>query len=565
MESVVSQQLGELLTKSGKLDPERLERALRLQEENGEPLAALLVQLGFVAERDIANALASHLDVSVVKPDEYPDVPVLQERITPEFLKQAKAIPLGVEGNELTVAMENPLDEYTIDALQLATGKRVVQRVGIGTDIEAAFQHQYGNGASSMAQIVDEMPSGEGDDGLDDIQHLRDLASEAPIIRVVNLLIGRALSARASDIHIEPFESKLKVRYRVDGVLTDIEAPPAHSSAAIISRIKVMANLNIAERRLPQDGRIKMRIEGREIDLRISTLPTMHGESVVVRILDKSSVPLDFPTLGFTPDILPGFQQTLDLPHGIVLVTGPTGSGKTTTLYAALNRLNTVDKKILTVEDPVEYQLEGINQLQVKPSINLTFANALRSILRQDPDVIMIGEMRDLETATIAVQAALTGHKVFSTLHTNDAATSVTRLLDMGIEDYLLTSTVNGIAAQRLVRTLCDQCKEPFTALPELVSELGIGHLAEGRDVTLYRARGCEHCDGVGYRGRTTILELLPMSDPIRRVILKHADASKMHAVAVECGMVTMYEHGMRKAIAGVTTVDDVVRVTRES
>ena len=561
----VSQQLGEVLTKSGKLDPERLERALRLQEENGEPLAALLVQLGFVAERDIANALASQLGVSVVKPDEYPDVPILQDGVTPEFLKQSKAIPLEVEGNKLTVAMENPLDEYTIDALQLATGKRVVQRVGLGADIEAAFQRQYGTGASSMAQIVDDMASGDSDDGLDDIQHLRDLASEAPIIRVVNLLIGRALTARASDIHIEPFEKKLKVRYRVDGVLKDIEAPPAHSSAAIISRIKVMANLNIAERRLPQDGRIKMRIEGREIDLRISTLPTMHGESVVVRILDKSSVPLDFPTLGFTPDILPSFQETLDLPHGIVLVTGPTGSGKTTTLYAALSRLNTVEKKILTVEDPVEYQLEGINQLQVKPSINLTFANALRSILRQDPDVIMIGEMRDLETATIAVQAALTGHKVFSTLHTNDAATSVTRLLDMGIEDYLLTSTVNGIAAQRLVRTLCDQCKEPFKALPELISELGIGQLVHGRDLTLYRARGCEHCDGVGYRGRTTILELLNMSDPMRRVILKHADASQIHAVAVENGMITMYDHGMRKAVAGVTTVDDVVRVTREA
>jgi len=324
-----------------------------------------------------------------------------------------------------------------------------------------------------------------------------------------------------------------------------------------------MANLNIAERRLPQDGRIKLRIEGREIDMRVSTVPTMHGESVVMRILDKSQLPLNFPALGFTPDILPKFNDALTRPHGIFLVTGPTGSGKTTTLYAALNALNTPEKKILTVEDPVEYQLEGVNQIQVKPQIGLGFADALRSILRQDPDVIMVGEMRDLETATMAVQSALTGHQVFSTLHTNDSVSSVTRLLDMGVEDFLLTSTVNGVLAQRLVRTLCKSCREPFTASRDFLSQAGFRQPTRG-DVTLYRAVGCERCEEKGYRGRTCILELLIMTDPVRQAVLEHADAPTLRAVAVSNGMVGMYQDGLAKSLAGVTTVEEVVRVTQD-
>jgi len=415
-----------------------------------------------------------------------------------------------------------------------------------------------------MGQIVDSI--GLADDLTDEeqIQHLKDLASEAPVIRLVNLMIARAVESRASDIHIEPFENRLKIRYRVDGVLREVESPPSRLSAAVISRIKIMAKLNIAERRLPQDGRIQLRAQGKEIDLRVSTVPTLWGESVVMRILDKASVVLDFEILGFSPRTLKRFLDVLNLPHGIILVTGPTGSGKTTTLYTALQTINTPERKILTVEDPVEYQLEGVNQIQVKPQINLTFANALRSIVRQDPDVIMIGEMRDLETAGIAVQSALTGHLVLSTLHTNDAAGSVTRLLDMGVEDYLLTSTINGILAQRLVRMLCTHCRQPYPALPELVDELRLRRFADTPDITLYKPVGCEQCGGSGYRGRAAIMEFLVMSDPLRRMVLKHADATELQVQAQKEGMDTMYEDGLRKAVAGQTTIEEVLRVTTQ-
>ncbi|MCB1765595.1 MAG: Flp pilus assembly complex ATPase component TadA, partial [Candidatus Competibacteraceae bacterium] len=373
---------------------------------------------------------------------------------------------------------------------------------------------------------------------------------------------------RASDIHIEPFENRLKVRYRVDGVLREVESPPSRLSAAVISRIKIMAKLNIAERRLPQDGRIQLRAQGKEIDLRVSTVPTLWGESVVMRILDKASMVLNFEALGFSPRTLKRFLDVLMMPHGIIVVTGPTGSGKTTTLYTALLTLNTPERKILTVEDPVEYQLEGINQIQVKPQINLTFANALRSIVRQDPDVIMIGEMRDLETAGIAVQSALTGHLVLSTLHTNDAAGGVTRLLDMGVDDYLLTSTINGILAQRLVRLLCLHCREPYPALPELVEEMRLQRFVETEDrgsgITLYKAVGCEQCGGTGYRGRAAIMEFLIMSDPLRRLVLKHADATVLQAEAQKEGMDTLYEDGLRKVVAGHTTIEEVLRVTTQ-
>ena len=362
--------------------------------------------------------------------------------------------------------------------------------------------------------------------------------------------------------------------------MREVESPPSRLSAAVISRIKIMAKLNIAERRLPQDGRIQLRAQGKEIDLRVSTVPTLYGESVVMRILDKASVVLDFAVLGFSPRTLKRFREILALPHGILLVTGPTGSGKTTTLYTALQTLNTPERKILTVEDPVEYQLEGINQIQAKPQINLTFAHALRAIVRQDPDVIMIGEMRDLETAGIAVQSALTGHLVLSTLHTNDAAGSITRLLDMGVDDYLLTSTISGILAQRLVRLLCVHCRQPYPALPELVTEMRLHRFAEtgdkpltpnpsppggeGSKITLYKPVGCEHCGGTGYRGRAAIMEFLVMSDPLRRLVLKHADAGELQATAQQEGMDTMYEDGLRKAVAGLTTIEEVLRVTTQ-
>jgi len=355
------------------------------------------------------------------------------------------------------------------------------------------------------------------------------------------------------------------VRYRIDGVLHEVESPPRRLSAAVISRVKIMASLDIAERRLPQDGRIKLRIQGKEIDLRVSTVPTMHGESVVMRILDKGGVPLDFASLGFEGKALERFLGALDQVHGILLVTGPTGSGKTTTLYTALDRLNKPDVKIVTVEDPVEYQMPGINQIQVKPQIDLTFANALRSIVRQDPDVIMIGEIRDLETAQIAVQSALTGHLVLSTVHTNDAPSTVNRLLDMGVEDYLLTSTIVGILAQRLVRTLCAACKEPYQALPELVEQMHLRKFVPDGPITLWHARGCASCAQTGYTGRISILEILPMTDALRSLVMRHATSTELRAQALAEGMLTMYDDGLRKAVKGVTTFEEVLRVTRES
>jgi len=437
--------------------------------------------------------------------------------------------------------------------------------VAARSEIDDLIERWHGAGRSALGTIVEGL-EGEGREasGDDDIEHLRDLASEAPVIRLVNLLIQRAVEARASDIHIEPFESRLKVRYRIDGVLHEVEAPPASSTAAVISRIKIMARMNIAERRLPQDGRIMLRVQGKELDLRVSCIPTSFGESVVMRILDRGSVVLDFDSLGFDEHTLPAFLRVLGQPHGILLVTGPTGSGKTTTLYTALAKINTPDRKIITVEDPVEYQLEGINQMQVKPQIGLDFAGALRSIVRQDPDVIMIGEMRDLETCKIAIQSALTGHLVLSTLHTNSAAGGLTRLLDMGVEDYLLASTVNAILAQRLVRRLDPASAEAYEPLPELVAELGLDKLATQRPIRLYRPRPSPD-NPSGYRGRLAIIEQLTMDDALRRLLMQHADASDIERAARDSGMRTMYEDGLRKALAGLTTIEEVLRVTQEA
>ena len=561
---LMSVDLGELLVAHQKLTEADLQRARRVQESAGEALDTLLLKLGLVSERDLAEALAAQLGLPLVRPADYPETPATNGALSPRFLKDARVIPLAEDEQGLTVAMANPTDDYVLTALRVATGKTILPQVGVASELEVAFARLYGSGRSAMGQIVDSI--GLADDLTDEeqIQHLKDLASEAPVIRLVNLMIARAVESRASDIHIEPFENRLKVRYRVDGVLREVESPPSRLSAAVISRIKIMAKLNIAERRLPQDGRIQLRAQGKEIDLRVSTVPTLWGESVVMRILDKASVVLDFETLGFSPHTLKRFLNVLSMPHGIIVVTGPTGSGKTTTLYTALQTLNTPERKILTVEDPVEYQLEGINQIQVKAQINLTFANALRSIVRQDPDVIMIGEMRDLETAAIAVQSALTGHLVLSTLHTNDAAGGVTRLLDMGVDDYLLTSTINGILAQRLVRLLCPQCRQPAPALPELVEELRLRRYSDSGEIVLYKAVGCEQCGGTGYRGRAAIMEFLTMSDPLRRLVLKHADATVLQDQAQQEGMETLYEDGLRKAVAGMTTIEEVLRVTTQ-
>jgi general secretion pathway protein E len=551
------------LLDSGRLKEPDLKRAVTYRDQHGGDLVTLLVRLGLVSERDVAEAESEMLDLPLVRTADMPDrVPELPD-VSVRFLKQNLILPIEESNGDLIVVMANPRDDYARRALAMASGKNIIPRVGIASEVENGIEKLMGGGRSAMGQIVESL--GAGDEGdLEDVEHLRDLASEAPVIRLVNLILQRAVEGRASDIHIEPFENRLKVRYRIDGVLSEVEAPPAKSTAAVISRIKIMAKLNIAERRLPQDGRIMHRVQGKELDLRVSTVPTSHGESVVMRILDRESVILDFDSLGFDDGIRRDFVRQLEMSHGIILVTGPTGSGKTTTLYTALSALNSPERKIITVEDPVEYQLEGINQIQAKSSIGLDFSHALRAIVRQDPDVIMIGEMRDLETAKIAIQSALTGHLVLSTVHTNDAATGVTRMLDMGVEDYLLTSTVNAILAQRLVRTLDPESREPYELLPEVVEEIGLREVSDQETYTFYRPVATE-LNPTGYRGRTSILELLVMSDPIRRLVMQHATSGEVHDLAVKEGMRTMYLDGLTKCLDGTTTLEEILRVTQEA
>ncbi len=554
--------LGDRLVARGKLSSADLERARLLAEDGG--LVPVLLRLGLVSEQDVAELLAELLGLPMAGPADYPTVPVMEEQLAPRFLRQYRVVPLEVGDEEIEIALANPLDDYVIRAIELFSGKAVSCRIGLPSEIDAALDRLYGGGRTAMDQIVgDIIPAGEGERE-EDVAHLKDLASEAPVIRLVSLIIERAVEQGASDIHIEPFEDELKVRYRVDGLLHEVEAPPARLFPAVVSRIKIMARLDIAEHRLPQDGRIRMRVQGRELDLRVSTFPTMHGESVVMRLLYKDGAVGDFTELGFSEHTLADFKACLMRPYGILLVTGPTGSGKTTTLYAALRVLNDPSRKILTVEDPVEYQIPGVNQMQVKPQIGLTFARALRSMVRQDPDVIMIGEMRDLETAEIAVQSALTGHLVLSTLHTNDAPSSITRLLDMGVAGYLVTSVVNGVLAQRLVRRLCPACREAYRPLPELVRRTRLDRVAGREDVTLYRPVGCEACLGTGYHGRIAIMEMLVMNDPLRRLVLEQADARRLAQAAMEGGMVPLYEDGLAKALAGVTSIEEVLRVSQD-
>jgi general secretion pathway protein E len=553
-----------ILKQRDKVSASELKKVERVKKTSvAESLPQLLVKLGLCSELDVADAFVESGLYEKVKPEQYPLEMQLPESVSLRFLKQYHVIGLGQDEQSITVAMMDPEDEFVIDSLKLITGKNIVAKVGLLSEIDSALEVQYGEGRSAMEKTIDDL--NVDDIGEEDLEHLKDLASEAPVIKMVNLIMQRAIETRASDIHIEPFEQSLKVRLRVDGVLKEIDAPSVKSTAAVISRIKIMAKLNIAERRLPQDGRIKVQMLGKELDLRVSTIPTMYGESVVIRLLDKENTVFDFAALGFEGRHLQQFIEVLSQPHGIILITGPTGSGKSTTMYAALKQLNTSERKIITVEDPVEYQMEGVNQIQAKPQIGLTFASALRSIVRQDPDVIMIGEMRDLETARIAVQSALTGHLVLSTLHTNDAAGGVTRLLDMGLEEYLLTSTVNGILAQRLVRKLCPDCKSPYQAPPELINELRLRRFAPNGDIILHKPVGCSSCGGMGYRGRMAIIEFLQMTDPLRKLIMAHEEAGAIQKLAIEEGMSTMFENGLTKAIQGVTTIEEVMRVTSEA
>ncbi|WP_456373492.1 type II secretion system ATPase GspE [Thiolapillus sp.] len=557
------ERMASMLEASGKLSAQDYARAASLASEGGVSVWNMVSKLGLVSERDLADAFCQAMGLDFISAEDFPDVALFEDAVSQRFLKESRVLPLYLEDERLFLAMADPGDGFAISAMEAASGHEVQPVVALPADIDNAIEKLYGAGRTAMGEIVEGL--GDSEDAEADVETLKDLASEAPVIRLVNLIVQRAVESRASDIHVEPFEGQLKVRYRIDGVLTETEAPPAHSTAAIISRIKLMAKLNIAERRLPQDGRISLRVQGKELDLRVSTVPTMFGESVVIRLLDKESVQFDFGALGFDGEPLRRFKQILDMPHGIVLVTGPTGSGKSTTLYTALSRLNTAEKKIITVEDPVEYQVAGINQIQVKPQIDLTFSSALRSIVRQDPDIIMVGEMRDLETARIAVQSALTGHLVLSTLHTNDAAGGITRLLDMGVEDYLITSTVNGILAQRLVRRLCPHCREAYEPLPELVEELQLTRYAgnDGR-LVLYRSVGCNHCGGSGYHGRLSLTEVLVMNDEIRRLVMRHANAGEIQQAAIDDGMDTLRQDGLRKSVAGLTTLEEVARVAED-
>ncbi|HOX71123.1 type II secretion system ATPase GspE [Dokdonella sp.] len=559
----LDERICQFLVAKGRLKEADLVRGRRLHEEDPSGrLVALLTRLGLVSEREMADAVAEIMELPLLAAKDFPESPPPNVQLSVRFLKHHHVVPIGETESEVKLLIADPADHYPLEAIELATGRKVSLSVGLRPEIDDLIERYYGQGRSAMGSIVESL-SDDNSRSEDDIEHLRDLASEAPVIRLVNLVIQRAVEQRASDIHIEPFESRLKVRYRIDGVLHEVESPPAASTAAVISRVKIMAKLNIAERRLPQDGRIMIRVQGKELDLRVSTVPTSHGESVVMRILDREAVVFDFHTLGFTDEFLPKFNKVLELPHGILLVTGPTGSGKTTTLYTALSKLNTPDVKIITVEDPVEYQIEGINQIQAKPAIGLDFSHALRSIVRQDPDIIMIGEMRDLETAKIAIQSALTGHLVLSTLHTNNAAGGITRLLDMGVEDYLLTSTVNGILAQRLLRRIDGTSAERYDALPEVVREFGLEKLTSERPIKLYKPIPTP-AHPSGYYGRTTIMEFLVMSDEIRRLIMQHKGMGEIEAQARAEGMRTMYEDGLVKALAGQTTIEEILRVTQE-
>jgi general secretion pathway protein E len=556
--------LGVSLVESGAIDRRTLDRARRVAAETGSRLDQVLTQLGLMSDRGLAEALAQLIAAPLVGASDYPDTPLFHDRLKAKFLRRARALPIALTDDRATLAMADPLDIFTRNAVAAALGRPVAVAVAVPVEIEAALNRLYAELAeeSEPEEMLDEtVPDAEPAE--EDTERLKDLASEAPVIRLVNQLIARAVETHASDVHLEPFPDRLRVRYRFDGVLHEIEPPPARLQAAIISRIKIMARLDIAERRLPQDGRIKLTVRGHEIDFRVSTIPSLHGEKVVLRVLDRTAVEFDYEKLGLPPDIRQGIERALELPNGMVLVTGPTGSGKTTTLYTGLLKLNTVARNVVTVEDPIEYQLAGINQIQVKPQIGLNFASLLRSILRQDPDVIMIGEIRDLETVQIAVQAALTGHLVLSTVHTNSAAATMTRLRDMGLEDYLMTATLKAVLAQRLVRRLCLVCKIAEPAPPSLIERFGLERLAAGKPVTLYHPRGCPECRGTGFRGRRAIAELLVPNRAIDRLIFEGADDAAIERTAVEQGMRPIFDSGLLAVLEGDTTIEEVVRCIR--
>jgi len=569
-EGFKKRRLGDILLEKGIVSQEQLEEALEEQKKSGRLLGELLISMDFASEKDILEALGVQTGTTVIDLSkmEIPDEVIKQ--VPASLAKVYNVIPIKFENDVLTVALSDPLNVNILDDLRFVLNCEIQSTVACEKDISEAIEKYYGktDEEESIDNLVKEIEKNAPEtitakiQEKDNIASLKELASQPPVVKLVNLVLLQAVKDKASDIHFEPFEDEFKIRYRVDGVLYEISHPPKTLSLAVTSRIKVMANLDVAESRVPQDGRIMMKVAGRRIDLRISTLPTVYGESVVMRVLDRSVISLSLDEIGLNPDHKEQIEKLIRRPNGIILDTGPTGCGKTTTLYSCLRRVNKIDFKIITTEDPVEYDIHGIIQVNIKPKINLTFATCLRHILRQDPDIIMVGEIRDKETAQISIQASLTGHLVFSTLHTNDAPSSITRLIDMGVEPFLITSTLEAIIAQRLVRVLCHKCKEAYRPTEQELSELGLTP-DEAKDKTFYKAKGCNECNGIGYKGRTGIFEVLIMNDKIRRLIMKKAHTAVIRKVAQESGMRTLREDGLLKIYDGITTIEEVVRETQ--
>jgi type IV pilus assembly protein PilB len=547
--------IGSVLVESGLVTPGDLQRARDRQAETGEPLTRVLVAEGMVGETELVKALGRHIGVDYISLADTVIDPAAAALIPETLARRYGVIPVRFEDDSLIVAMVDPGNVLVVDDVRAITGRRVVPRIATRADVEDAIRRQgrYDESVSSLADMVGV------DSPEDDLSNVQAAVEEAPIVKLVNTLISRAVNERASDIHIEPGERDLRVRFRIDGVLHEIMSTPRSVSGAVVSRLKIMADLDIAERRVPQDGRVSIRVSGRPIDLRVATLPSIYGEKVVLRILDKEDAVLDLSELGFLPYSLARFESSYTKPYGAILVTGPTGSGKTTTLYSALHVLNRPEVNIITVEDPVEYRLPGITQVQVNRKAGLQFATVLKSILRSDPDIVLIGEVRDPETAKIAIEAALTGHLVLTTLHTNDAASSVGRLVDMGVEPYLVSSAVDSVLAQRLARRLCERCKEARTASPEVVRQMGYDP-ADG-PVTLYYAVGCRMCSETGYRGRLAINEVMLVSEEIQRMAVERRPSDEIKRIAVEQGMKTLRLDGMDKVRLGMTTLEEVLRV----
>lgn len=558
-----TKQVLDIFVEQGVVDPGQVDDLDQEIAQSGKSIAGVMVDNGYVTEEQFYQILAEAIGTETVDLRGFEPPPEVLRLIPAGLAQLHQAFPIGYDGLSLQVALGNPLDEKIPENLRFALGKEIQVLVAPVHQVEELIRKHYGTDAASMDDILKEL-GGElefgGPDSID-LKNLEAEASATPIIRYVDLILYQAIQDRASDIHFEPFETEFKIRYRVDGALYEMSPPPRHLAMPVISRVKVMANLNIAERRLPQDGRIQKSIAGRQVDLRVSTLPTQFGESVVLRVLDRSVVNLNLEALGMPPYIYNYLLHTIEKPNGIFIVTGPTGSGKTTTLYACLNKINTVDSKVLTAEDPVEYDMEGIIQVPVADNIGLSFARVLRAFLRQDPDRIMVGETRDLETAQIAIQASLTGHLVFTTLHTNDAPGAVTRLVDMGVEPFMISASLEGVLGQRLIRKICQNCRKAYEPNEVVLSQLGLSPHEIG-DKNFYYGEGCDVCNNTGYKGRKGIYELLDMSDPVRELINQRAPSVVLKQKAIELGMTTLREDGLRCIYDGETTIEEVLKYT---